>query len=114
MCSSIFIFPAVSLTLVGRPQCFLHFLPCLHVALSCRTVSGTLAWLPVFEFRSVRRSFPGSLAESGEAASFLGRAASFETGVREREPWDFCEWIACGEGPRCAPSIFPMVFWREV
>ena len=84
------------------------------MALSCRTVSETLAWLPMFEFRSVRRSFPGGLTESGEAASFLGRAASCEAEVREREPWDFCEWIACNGEPRCAPNVFPMVFWREV
>jgi hypothetical protein len=34
VCNSIFIFRAISLTLVGKPQCFLHFLPCLHMALS--------------------------------------------------------------------------------
>ena len=87
MCGSIFVFRAVSLASVGRPPCFLHFLPWLHVALSCRAVSGTLAWLPMFGFRSVRRSFPGGLTESGEAASFLGQTTSCETEVQEREPW---------------------------
>jgi hypothetical protein len=42
VCNSIFIFRAISLTLVGKPQCFLHFLPCLHMALSYQTVSKTL------------------------------------------------------------------------
>jgi hypothetical protein len=30
--NSIFIFRAISLTSVGKPPCFLHFLPCLHMA----------------------------------------------------------------------------------
>ena len=42
VCNSIFIFRAISLTLVGKPQCFLHFFPCLHMALSYQTVSKTL------------------------------------------------------------------------
>ena len=84
VCGFIFVFRAMLLALVGKPQCFLHFLPCLHVALSCRTVSGTLAWLPMFGFRSVRRSFPGGLAESGDAASFLGRTTSYRTEVQQQ------------------------------
>jgi hypothetical protein len=39
---------------------------------------------------------------------------SFETEVQEREPWDFYEWITCNEKPRCAPNIFPIMFWREI
>jgi hypothetical protein len=49
----------------------------------------------MFEFQSVRRSFPRNLAENSEAASFLGQTTSFETEVQEREPWDFYEWITC-------------------
>jgi hypothetical protein len=30
--NSIFIFRAISLTSVGKPPCFLHFWPCLHMA----------------------------------------------------------------------------------
>jgi hypothetical protein len=37
--NSIFIFRAISLTSIGKPPCFLHFLPCLHMALSYQTVS---------------------------------------------------------------------------
>jgi hypothetical protein len=33
----------------------------------------------MFEFQSVRRSFPRNLAENSEAASFLGQTTSFET-----------------------------------
>jgi hypothetical protein len=40
--NSIFIFRAISFTSVGKPPCFLHFLPCLHMALSYQTVSKTL------------------------------------------------------------------------
>jgi hypothetical protein len=40
--NSIFIFRATSLTSVGKPPCFLHFLPWLHMALSYQTVSKTL------------------------------------------------------------------------
>ena len=40
--NSIFIFRAISLTSVGKPPCFLHFLPCLHMTLSYQTVSKTL------------------------------------------------------------------------
>jgi hypothetical protein len=40
--NSIFIFRAISLTSDGKPLCFLHFLPCLHMALSYQTVSKTL------------------------------------------------------------------------
>ena len=47
----------------------------------------------MFEFQSVRRSFPRNLAENSEAASFLGQTTSYETEVQEREPWDFYEWI---------------------
>jgi hypothetical protein len=43
----------------------------------------------MFEFQSVRRSFPRNLAENSEAASFLGQTKSYETEVQEREPWDF-------------------------
>ena len=43
----------------------------------------------MFEFQSVRRSFPRNLAENSEAASFLGQTTSYETEVQEREPWDF-------------------------
>jgi hypothetical protein len=46
----------------------------------------------MFEFQSVRRSFPRNLAENSQAASFLGQTTSFETEVQEREPWDFYEW----------------------
>ena len=46
----------------------------------------------MFEFQSVRRSFPRNLAENSEAASFLDQTTSFETVVQEREPWDFYEW----------------------
>ena len=35
--NSIFIFRAISLTSVGEPICFLHVLPCLHMALSYQT-----------------------------------------------------------------------------
>ena len=74
----------------------------------------TLTLLPMFEFQSVRRSFPRNLAENSEAASFLDQTTSFETEVQEREPWDFYEWITCNEKPRCAPNIFPIMFWREI
>jgi hypothetical protein len=42
----------------------------------------------MFEFQSVRRSFPRNLAENSEAASFLSQTASYQTEVQEREPWD--------------------------
>jgi hypothetical protein len=42
----------------------------------------------MFEFQSVRRSFPRNLTENSEAASFLGQTTSYETEVQEREPWD--------------------------
>ena len=45
----------------------------------------------MFEFQSVRRSFPRNLAENSEAASFLGQTTSYQTEVQEREPWDFYE-----------------------
>ena len=51
----------------------------------------------MFEFQSVRRSFPRNLAENSEAASFFCQTTSFETEVQEREPWDFYEWIILGE-----------------
>jgi hypothetical protein len=57
--------------------CFLHILPCLHMALSYQAVSKTLTELPMFEFQSVRRSFPRNLAENSEAASFLGQTTSY-------------------------------------
>jgi hypothetical protein len=41
----------------------------------------------MFEFQSVRRSFPRNLAENSEAASFFCQTTSFETEVQEREPW---------------------------
>jgi hypothetical protein len=84
------------------------------MALSYQTVSKTLTELPMFEFQSVRRSFPRNLAENSEAASFLCQTTSFETEVQEREPWDFYEWITCNEKPGCAPNIFPIMFWREI
>jgi hypothetical protein len=34
--------------------------------------------------------------------------------MEEREPWDFYEWIACNEKPRCPPNIFPIMFWRKI
>ena len=40
----------------------------------------------MFEFQSVRRSFPRNLAENSEAASFLGQTTSYKTEVQEREP----------------------------
>jgi hypothetical protein len=40
--NSIFIFRAISITSVWKPRCFLHFLPCLHMALSYQTVSKIL------------------------------------------------------------------------
>jgi hypothetical protein len=49
-----------------------------------------------------------------EAASFLGQTTSYKTEVQEREPWVFYEWITCNEKPRCAPNIFPGMFWREI
>ena len=61
----------------------------------------------MFEFQSVRRSFPRNIAENSEAASFLGQTTSNKTEVQEREPWVFYEWITCNENPRCAPNIFP-------
>ena len=66
----------------------------------------------MFEFQSVRRSFPRNLTENSEAASFLGQTTSYETEVLEREPWDFYEWITCNEKPSCSPNIFPIMFWR--
>jgi hypothetical protein len=33
--------------------------------------------------------------------------------VQEREPWVFYEWITCNEKTRCAPNIFPGMFWRK-
>jgi hypothetical protein len=47
----------------------------------------------MFEFQSVRRSFPRNLAENSEAASFLGQTSAYQAEVQEREPWDFYEWI---------------------
>ena len=44
----------------------------------------------MFEFQSVRRSFPRN----------LGQTTSYKTEVQEREPWDFYEWITCNEKPR--------------
>jgi hypothetical protein len=38
----------------------------------------------MFEFQSVRRSFPRNLTENSEAASFLGQTTSYETEVLER------------------------------
>jgi hypothetical protein len=43
VCNSIFIFRAISLTSVGKPPCFLHFLPCLHMALSSALVATCVA-----------------------------------------------------------------------
>ena len=68
----------------------------------------------MFEFQSVRRSFPRNLAENSEAASFLGHTTSYQTEVQEREPCDFYERITFNEKPRCAPNIFPGMFWREI
>ena len=68
----------------------------------------------MFEFQSVRRSFPRNLAENSEAASFLGQTTSYETEVQKREPWDFYAWITCNEKPRCARNIFPLMFRREI
>ena len=68
----------------------------------------------MFEFQSVRRSFPRNLAENSEAASFLGQTTSYKTEVQEREPWAFYEWITCNEKPRCAPNIFHGMFWWEI
>jgi hypothetical protein len=42
--NSIFIFRAISLTSVGKPPWFLHFLPYLHMALSYQTVSNEWLW----------------------------------------------------------------------
>jgi hypothetical protein len=67
----------------------------------------------MFEFQSVRRSFPRNLAENSEAASFLGQTTSYQTEVQERQPWVFYEWITCNEKPSCARNIFPGMFWRE-
>ena len=44
----------------------------------------------MFEFQSVRRSFPRN----------LGQTTSYKTEVQEREPWVFYEWITCNEKPR--------------
>ena len=69
----------------------------------------------MFEFQSVRRSFPRNLAENSEAASFLDQTTSYKTEVQEREPRVFYELITCNEKPRCAPNIFPPgMFWREI
>ena len=38
----IFIFRAISLTSVGKPPCFLHFIPCLHMPMSYQTLSKIL------------------------------------------------------------------------
>jgi hypothetical protein len=43
--------------------------------------------------------------------------AKYENGVAyllSYTPWDFYEWITCNEKPRCAPNIFPIMFWREI
>ena len=67
----------------------------------------------MFEFQSVRRSFPRNLAENSEAASFLGQTTSFETEVQEWEPWDFYEWITCNEKPSLV-LVTPRIFLFDI
>ena len=82
----------------------LHFHISRHIA--------HLGWeTPVFFTLSTLSTYG---TENSEAASFLGQTTSYETEVQEREPWDFYEWITCNEKPRCAPNIFPIMFWREI
>ena len=95
----IFIFHAISLTSVGKPPCFLHFLPCLHMALSYQTVSKTLTKLPMFEFQSVRRSFPRILVENSEAASFQK--------TRSRSTRFATSWPTRMTSPTCLTGCFP-------
>jgi hypothetical protein len=38
----------------------------------------------MFEFQSVRQSFPRNLTENSEAASFLGQTTSYETEVQAK------------------------------
>jgi hypothetical protein len=70
VCNSIFIFRAISLTLVGKPQCFLPFLPCLHMALSYQTVSKTIK-IPGFPFLHFRLKWC-SLTKNRSCLAILG------------------------------------------
>jgi hypothetical protein len=53
------------------------------MTLSYQTVSKTLTELPMFEFQSVRRSFPRNLAENSEAASFVAYLLSYTVSVEK-------------------------------
>ena len=70
----------------------------------------------MFEFQSVRRSFPRNLVENSEAASFLGQTTSYETEVQEREPWDFYEWITfLREDVKCAKNeVHELLFHVQI
>ena len=61
----------------------------------------------MFEFQSVRRSFPRNLAENSEAASFLGQTTSFETEVQEQEPWDFTNGLPAMKNADALRILFP-------
>ena len=65
----------------------------------------------MFEFQSVRRSFPRNLAENSEAASFLGQTTSYKTEVQEREPWGFfTNGIPAMKNPDALRIFFPECF----
>ena len=64
----------------------------------------------MFEFQSVRRSFPRNLAENSEAASFLGQTTSFETEVQEREPGIFTNGLPAMKNPDALRIFFPECF----
>jgi hypothetical protein len=54
----------------------------------------------MFEFQSVRRSFPRKLAENSEAASFFCQTTSFETEVQEREETVWYDSAICRQGKK--------------
>ena len=69
----------------------------------------------MFEFQSVRRSFPRNLAENSEAASFLGQTTSYKTEVQEREPWVFfTNGLPAMKNPDALRIFFPGMFLRKI
>ena len=62
---------AISLTSVGKPPCFfLHFLPCLHMALSYQTVPKTLTHCRI----SVGTSIFSKKSDREQRSSFVSRS----------------------------------------
>jgi hypothetical protein len=108
--NSIFIFRAISLTSVGKPPCFLHFLSCLHMAMSYQMFLRHLPNCPCSNFSWYVDFFQEISPRIAKQLCFQVKLHHLRRKCKNDNPGFFMNGIFAMKNPDALRILFPEFF----